>query len=210
MLPLFIDMRLRKVVVFGGGQVGLRKARFFAKEADVVVVSRHFCEGFDTSEVQIVEEDALERLVEWVGWADVVIACTDDDAVNSAIVNQAVATGKLYNCSDGRSNFLIPSVVERDGYTVAISTFGRSPAMAKYLRTLLDEELGPEHGRMVLLQETLREEAKRLIPDQKRREQLLWDVLKDERIWQLVREGEMKKAMTAARRRMVKGDGQDP
>ena len=42
MIPLMIDLAGKKVVIFGGGEVGARKARFFAPEAEVTVISRSF------------------------------------------------------------------------------------------------------------------------------------------------------------------------
>lgn len=204
MLPLFLDLRAKKVVVFGGGPVGLRKAKYFAKESDVKVISKDFCEGFDRTDAEIVKEDARDRLAHWIEWADIVIAATDDPIVNGIVVDRSISMNKLYNCADGRSNFLIPSIVERDGYTVAVSTMGKSPAMSKFLRMKIDEMLVPEFGRMIALQEAVREEARESIPDQPSREKFLWAVLEDQNIWQAVRVNDAKKAMTLARERMVR------
>ena len=48
MIPLVLDLAEKRVVVFGGGAVGLRKAKYFKDEADVKVVSREFDPGFDS------------------------------------------------------------------------------------------------------------------------------------------------------------------
>jgi precorrin-2 dehydrogenase / sirohydrochlorin ferrochelatase len=210
MLPLFVDLRLRKVVVFGGGPVGFRKASYFACEAEVVVVSRHFCDGFVDSKIEQVEEDAFARLSEWVDWADIVIAAMDDQGMNEKVVNEAASKGKLFNSSDGHSNFMIPSVVERNGYTVAMSTLGKSPAMSKYLRIMLDKVLSPEYDVMISLQEELRAEARNEIKEQRSREKFLWEVLEDEMIWDAVRTGDVQKAKLMAKEWMVRYVGRDP
>ncbi|MFA5311796.1 MAG: bifunctional precorrin-2 dehydrogenase/sirohydrochlorin ferrochelatase [Methanomassiliicoccales archaeon] len=210
MLPLFVDLRLRKVIVFGGGQVGLRKALYFAKEAEVVVVSKDFCGGFERSDIELVREDALSVYADWIGWSDIVIAAMDDRSANEIVINEAAARGKLFNSADGRSNFLIPSVVEREGYTVAMSTLGRSPAMSKYLRIILDRTLAPEYGLMISLQEELRAEARIKIAEQRSRERFLWEVLEDDDIWGAVRIGDIEKAKVMAKERMVNFIGRDP
>lgn len=210
MLPLFLDLRSSKVVVFGGGPVGLRKASYFAKEAEVVVISKHFCDGFDGSKIEMVKEDALARLSEWVDRADIVIAATDDPDANAKVVNEAISKGKLFNSADGRSNFLIPSVVEREGYIVAMSTMGKSPAMSKYLRITLEKALPQEYGAMVSLQEELRAEVRDVIKEQRSRERFLWEVLEDEKIWDAVRTGDIGNAKLLAKEKVVRYVGNDP
>ncbi len=210
MLPLFLDLRPRKVVVFGGGAVGLRKANFFTEEAEVVVVSRDFAPGFDGSEISLVQEDADANLDRWVAWADFIVAATDDHQLNERIVNAAMKQNKYCNSAEGISNFLIPSLVRRENYDVAISTLGRSPAMSKYLRIKLEEYLTDDYSLMITLQEELRAMAKGRIPDQRSRERYLWDILEDENIWTKVRAGEMDQARQMAEARMVSYIGNDP
>ena len=50
MIPLMHDLKGKKVVIFGGGDVGLRKARYFLEECRVTVISMDFCEGFSDSD----------------------------------------------------------------------------------------------------------------------------------------------------------------
>ncbi|MBI0584287.1 MAG: bifunctional precorrin-2 dehydrogenase/sirohydrochlorin ferrochelatase [Methanomassiliicoccus sp.] len=182
MLPLWFDLSSRKAVVFGGGAVGRRKANFLASEAEVVVISREFTDGFAPS-VRLRSGNAEGNMKDMIGWADLVIAATDDIAVNDAIAAEAAAQGKYCNRADGVSTFLIPSVVERENYKVAVSTEGRSPGMSKYLRLELDRLLDRRYGLMVALQEELRQVAREVVPSQAEREERLWKVLKDERVW---------------------------
>jgi len=210
MLPLFLDLRPRKVVVFGGGEVGLRKAKYFAEEAEVVVVSRTFVAGFDGAGVEMVKEEADTNLDRWISWGDFIVAATDDRELNERIVNSAMRQNRYCNSADGISNFLIPSLVQRENYSVAVSTLGRSPAMSKFLRIKLESILTDEYSRMITLQEELRILAKGRIADQRSRERYLWEVLEDQGLWELVRAGDMRAARELAEGRMVRFIGDDP
>lgn len=203
MLPLFLDLHEGHVVVFGGGGVGYRKAAFFAKEAKVTVVSRTFDASFENKKFDLVKEDVQDRLEYWVGQADLIVAATDSSEINRSIEEECGRQGKWCNNALGVSGFLIPSVVERDGYTVCVSTLGRSPAMSRFIRSMLDGALPPEFSAMVGLQEELRALAKKMMVDQNSRERYLWDVLQDEKIWQAVRAGDMDAARKMAVARMV-------
>lgn len=183
---MLLDARGKRVVVFGGGEVGLRKARFFAREAEVTVVSRTYVPGFGslgTSINRITSEigPEQERLIDE---SDFVIIATNDHELNNRLESRALKSGRFCNRADGVSSFLIPSLIEKRNFLVAISTLGRSPAMSRFLKDVIEESLGPSMSLMVDLQEDLRETVRTLIPDQAAREKFLWDVLGDEDIWE--------------------------
>lgn len=209
MIPLFMDMRGKRAVVFGAGQVGLRKARYLAEEADVTVVSRDFVPGFEGTNISLVRSEISDSIHEWVSKADLVVAATNDSTVNDAIANECAVKGILCNRADGLSTFLIPSIVKRDNYTIAISTFGKSPGMSKYLRMRLDESLAEEYDLMITLQEELRNEAKMRIPDQLSRERYLWEVLEDVEVWNAIKV-DYTRARKIALTRLVNRIGTDP
>ena len=183
MKPLLLEMKEKKVAIFGGGEVGLRKARFFLPEASVVVVSKDFVPGFQGLSVQRIEGDIDLVMERWIDWADFVVAATHDPELNERISKKSEARGRFFNSADKPGNFLIPSVVSRDNFIIAISTLGRSPGMSKFMRIKLDRELGKEYSSMISLQEELREIAKVVITNQASREKFLWKVLNDERVW---------------------------
>jgi precorrin-2 dehydrogenase / sirohydrochlorin ferrochelatase len=186
MIHLLLDLKGKKAVVFGGGEVGLRKAKYLASEAEVTVVSRQFVPGFIGSDVRQVVDDIDRELITWVEGADLVVAATNDPELNGRIAALAREKGRPCNRADGPSTFLIPSVVVRENYSVAISTGGRSPGMAKFLRLKLDDLLGPQYDGMVRLQEELRSAARSTIPEQRERERFLWEVLEDPAVWDLL------------------------
>lgn len=203
MLPVFIDLRGTKVVVFGGGKVGFRKASFFAEEADVTVVSRSFCDEIMNSSLKTLKGEVEKVMTGMIGDADIVVAATDSMDLNERIVEESTLQGKWCNCATTPGDMIIPSVIHREGYTVAVSTMGRSPAMSRYLRGVLDARLAPEYSAMIALQEGLRAEAKQNFDDQNERERRLWEVLGDEEVWERLRAGDVKGARKRAEERMV-------
>jgi precorrin-2 dehydrogenase/sirohydrochlorin ferrochelatase len=186
MITLLLDLQDKNVIIFGGGTVGLRKARFFEGESKVTVVSREFHPDFESICVRKIIGDVEELAPDMVSSSDIVIAATDDQSLNNRISEMAKSLGKLHNQANGIGNFLIPSVLNRGSFTVAISTMGKSPAFSRYLRLKLERELSKELELMVQLQEELRAELKERIEDQQTREDLLRLVLYDDRIWTLL------------------------
>ena len=88
-----------------------------------------------------------------------VIGATDDESLNRRIADEAERRGMLYNIVDvpDRCNFYVPSLVERGDLSIAISTNGKSPALAKRLRQRLEEEFGEEYAEFLRLMGGLRE-----------------------------------------------------
>ncbi len=202
---MLIDLQGWKVVVFGGGPVGMRKANYLAEEAEVTVISREFVDGFADG-IRKITGEIGPQIMERVQGADIVVAATNDRALNEAIASAAASLGRPCNRADAPSNLMIPSVVRRENYVVAVSTLGRSPAMSRYLRSKLEKELDEGIDRMVALQVKLREEAKALILEQRERERLLWAILEDPEVWNALGRGE-EEALHVARERLVRRDG---
>jgi precorrin-2 dehydrogenase len=186
--PLFIDFTGKKVVIFGGGAVGERKAAYFSG-ADIIVVSREFAPGLRALPgVRLVGCEvtaaAIPGLIEG---ASLVVAATGDPALNREIARVAGAEDILVNSAEGGSDVILPSKIVQGDIMIAISTGGQSPAMARYLRQRLEESVGKELSDMVRLQSELREILKKKIPSQEERERLLWQVLGDRSIWEAIK-----------------------
>ncbi len=185
--PLFVDFTGKKVVIFGGGAVGERKAAYFSG-ADVTVVSREFTPGLEAMPgIRLVRKDVTGAIVPGlIEGAFLVVAATGDSALNSEITRIACDKGILVNAAEGGSDVILPSKIVQGDITIAISTGGRSPAMARYLRQRLEESLGTELSDMVRLQSELRETLKKNVPSQDERERLLRQVLEDRSIWEAI------------------------
>lgn len=89
---------------------------------------------------------------------DLVIAATDDSQVNQAVAKEAQELGCLVNVVDdpAHSNFILPAVVQRGELTLAVSTGGASPALARKLRQRLENCIGPEYEQYTHLLSELR------------------------------------------------------
>ena len=87
-----------------------------------------------------------------------VIACTSSEAVNWRISNLCSERGKLCNIVDQpeKCSFIVPATVKRGDLTVAISTAGQSPAMAKRIRRELQENFGDEYASLLTLMGRIR------------------------------------------------------
>jgi precorrin-2 dehydrogenase/sirohydrochlorin ferrochelatase len=186
--PLFVDFTGKKVVIFGGGTVGERKAAYFTG-ADVTVVSREFTPGLRVMPgLRLVScdvtVDAIPGLIEG---AFLAVAATGDSGLNREITRVAGEAGVIVNSAEGGSDVILPAKIVKGDIVIAISTGGQSPAMARFLRRRLEESLGDEMADMVRLQSELREALKNKVPSQEERERLLWQVLDDRLIWEALK-----------------------
>ena len=159
--PLFLDISRRRCVVVGSGKVAERKIeRLLACGARVEVVGKVLTPALDALKEnrRIVhhETDYEEALIHG---AFLVIGATDNDVVNGRIAGDARALGILVNIVDepARCDFILPSIVERGDLSIAVSTGGKSPALAKKLRMELDALYGPEYAILLEIMGKLRE-----------------------------------------------------
>ncbi|MFB6120360.1 MAG: bifunctional precorrin-2 dehydrogenase/sirohydrochlorin ferrochelatase [Halobacteriaceae archaeon] len=196
MIPLVHDFEGETVVVFGGGPVGARRARRFAAEADVVVVSPAFDAGDYGGARRVRADPSPEDVHEWVERTDpaLVVAATDDDAVNEAAATAAQEAGALANRADeagerDAGHVVVPATVRDDPVAVSVTTGGTSPALARELRRRIETELDGA-GAMAALTGDLRADLRdRGLPRSARRDALRAVVASDA-VWKALRTGE--------------------
>jgi precorrin-2 dehydrogenase/sirohydrochlorin ferrochelatase len=159
--PLFLDISRRLCIVIGGGNVAERKVeRLLVCGACVEVVGKRLTPTLATlvGEGRIVHRDAdyEEALIHG---AFLVIGATDSDAVNERIARDARALKIPVNIVDEpvRCDFILPSIVERGDLAIAVSTGGKSPALAKKLRKELEAAYGQEYAVLLQIMGELRE-----------------------------------------------------
>lgn len=189
MIPLYHEFGGETVLVFGGGPVGARKARRFAREARTRVVSPAFPED-DYGGAELIR--AAPSPEDIAGWFDraapaLVVAATDAAAVNEAIGSEARSRGVLVNRADhsgGRDHgsVVVPATVEDGGVTVAVSTGGRSPALSKELRRRIEAEIDGA-GELADITASVRRSLKDRGVDPKRRRQAVRDVVRSAGVW---------------------------
>lgn len=187
MIPLILDLHDRRVIIFGGGSVGLRKAAYFAGESEVSVFSRSFLPGFEPLGVECRTLDAGavpdEELAALLQGAFLVVAATSDRALNDRIGTLCTRAGILFNNADGEAGeVIVPSVVRGDHYLVAVSTLGNSPGMARHLRMRIQDEW-KDVDPMIELQADLRRHLREVEPSQQKRTEIIGKMLADPELW---------------------------
>ena len=183
------------MLVFGGGRVGARKARRFAREADVIIVSPAFADrAFGGAELIRAAPDPAD-VGDWLERADpaLVVAATDDEAVNEAAADAARERGLLVNRADRSGerdvgSVVVPATVREDPVVVSVSTGGTAPALSKYLRAELEETLAGA-GEMARVCAALRAELKSRDVDPERRREIVTDVVNSPDLWTALRTG---------------------
>ncbi len=148
--PVFWDITGKKCVVIGGGEVAARKvARLLDCGAAVQVVGPLLVPELANLKKQgRIGHIAGDYAVECLSGAALVIGATDDEKVNAAVSRDAKARGIPVNIVDDprKCDFILPSLVERGDLTIACSTGGNSPALARYLREELEDAYGDEYA----------------------------------------------------------------
>jgi uroporphyrin-III C-methyltransferase/precorrin-2 dehydrogenase/sirohydrochlorin ferrochelatase len=200
LFPLFADLRGRPVLVVGGGAVAARKvAALLATGAGIRVGAPEL-----VPELQALAD--ARRIVHRAGrfqpwWLDsvwLVVAATDDAAINRSIAEAATIRRLLVNVVDDAelSSFQVPAVVERGPLQVAISSGGAAPMLARRLREQLETQLDESLGALAMLLARQRERIRALLPDLSTRRRW-FDLLLDGAVPGLLRQRQVARAEAA-------------
>jgi siroheme synthase-like protein len=170
--PVFLDLHDVPVLVVGGGPIGARKAEGLAAAgARVRLVAAQVSEHVDVARI----DDLRARPFEPVDLDGVrlVITATGVEEVDSTISALARSKGLWTNAADQPIDceFILPAIARRGRVTVAVSTDGASPALARELRNVLDVLLTDEIG---VLAETLAAERAAVQADGRSTEDVDW------------------------------------
>lgn len=147
MIPLHHDFQGARVLVFGGGSVGIRRARTFGAEARVLLVSPDFAEDDDDAVERIRARPGPDDITDWLDRFEpmLVVAATDDRAVNDAISRAAMDRGILINRADRSATepgaVDVPAIVREGDVTVSVGTGGTSPSHSRAIRDWIAAEL---------------------------------------------------------------------
>jgi precorrin-2 dehydrogenase/sirohydrochlorin ferrochelatase len=189
--PVLLMLAGRPCLVVGGGPVAARKVEGLqAAGADVTVIAP------EVSPEVVATGARTQRRAYQRGDAAgfrLVIAATDDPEVNAAVYEDAEAAGVWVNSADDPANcsFTLPAVLRRGDLTVSVSTAGHSPALARWLRDRIGDELGPEYEVLLRL---LAERREALRSNGTPTEGMNWQDVLDSGMLDLVREGRLAEA----------------
>ncbi|HEU0264768.1 MAG TPA: bifunctional precorrin-2 dehydrogenase/sirohydrochlorin ferrochelatase [Geobacterales bacterium] len=153
MLPLNLEMAGRQVLIVGGGRVAQRKAQqLLMADATLVIVSPQLTDRLE----ELVSAGLVEVWRRTFQPSDLegffmAIAATNDRLVNQLVATAARGAGVMVSVADdpSRSDLHFPAVLRRGDLLIALSTGGRVPALAAWIRNDLEKRYGPAYAEVV-------------------------------------------------------------
>ncbi|HQR50995.1 MAG TPA: siroheme synthase CysG [Methylophilaceae bacterium] len=176
--PIFIQVRDRRCLVVGGGEIATRKISLLLKaEAQVAVVAPDLCQSL--AELYAAEKIFWEKALfdpRHLDQAWLVIAATDDKAINAAVSQAAQARSIPVNVVDQPAlcTFTMPSIIDRSPIVVAISSGGAAPVLARLLRARLETLIPAAYGRLAALAGKFRKQVQQQLPEGSAR-RIFWE-----------------------------------
>jgi precorrin-2 dehydrogenase/sirohydrochlorin ferrochelatase len=181
-----------RCVVVGGGEVATRKVaalRRAGARPEVIspIVSETLLRQAEAGEIELTPRRYQEGDL---AGARLVVAATDDPAINEAVWREAQARNILINVVDDppHCNFYVPATVRRGSLTLSISTGGSSPALARRIRQDLEQHYDPAYEDYLALLGGLRPLIQETISDAAHRK-AVWEDLLDSQILDMLRSG---------------------
>ncbi|MCO7623773.1 siroheme synthase CysG [Pseudomonas guariconensis] len=179
-LPLFHKLQGGRVLVVGGGEIALRKARLLA---DAGAALRVVAPEVDGQLAALAREGGGEVLVRGYQPGDLdgcrlVIAATDDSVLNAQVSADAQARSLPVNVVDAPAlcTVIFPAIVDRSPLVVAVSSGGDAPVLARLIRARLEAWIPAAYGELAGLAARFRDKVKALYPDVNQRRGFWEDV----------------------------------
>ena len=172
-LPIFLNVKGKRILVVGSGVVAARKADLLLRAgSDVTIVSPEIGEelsqlrdlyDFKHKSGALAAEDLQGCLI--------VFGCSTDDAVNQQLCKFAADAGIMVNVADNTDNcdFTMPAVVDRTPLLIAISTGGSSPLLTRMLKARFETTIPAAYGRLAEFAGSYRDRIKAMVPNLTRR-----------------------------------------
>jgi len=186
-LPLSFDLKQKNVLLIGAGVVALRKAKaLMSVHAIIHVIAPEMDDSFKTEFNEALasqkmfwlkkkfEKKDFEQFIRIV----LVICASDDLEVNKQASHLAQEKNIPVNVVDNPSisTVIFPAIVDRDPITIAISTGGQAPVLARLLRTKIETSIPAAYGELAKLVDSFRDEVKALLPNFDQRKGF-WEVV---------------------------------
>ena len=207
---MLIDLKLdgKIVIVVGGGKESYRKTQSFVDSgAKIWVISKAFSSGIqklqEAKKVSLLKteiKDAESFVNSLNPKPDVLLATTNVPKLNLELVKAAKSAGCIVYSVDNPalSDFILPAVAKVGEVKIAISTSGKSPAVARVLRQRIEQMITPEDLLEIQLQSHVRGILKERVSDSKVRTKMLYEILNNDNIKQVLREGKLCEAQEMA------------
>ncbi|PWK54254.1 siroheme synthase CysG [Pleionea mediterranea] len=166
--PIFTQLRGRQCLVVGAGEVAARKIELLNQAgALITVIAKRISSTVEqmaqsSNNIQLIEDTYSEHYLtkKWL-----VISATDDQALNQQIAEQAEQQQIFANVVDNAPlcSFITPAIIDRSPITIAISTGGKAPVLARLLRGRLESLIPAAYGRLAKLADKFRLRVKQTL-----------------------------------------------
>ena len=168
-LPIFARLSGRSCLVVGGGAVASRRVeQLLGAGARVTVVApklNNTLEALaDEGQIEVIRSRFSAGQIDdhWL-----IVAATDDHAVNTEVAQAAEQSKRLCNVVDEPAlcTFIMPTIIDRDPITIAVSSAGQSPVLARWIKGLIEETLPARIGALARLAGRWRDRVREALPD---------------------------------------------
>lgn len=180
-LPIFVDLKDRKVVVAGGGAAAARKARLaLSAGARVELIAQMTEEDIDELAARPNMRVRRGRVgADDIADAHLVFAASEVEAEDAAVAELARAANVLVNVVDSPelSTFSMPSIIDRSPLVIAVSSAGVSPLFGRLIRQRLEATIPAAFGNLTRFLGSIRERLAERIPDLRSRRRFLETVV---------------------------------
>lgn len=168
-LPIFLDIKQRRCIVVGGGEIAVRKADMLLKAGAHVVIISPEIEAeiqiwLDKGKIEYIKSKFKKR---YLKKARLVIAATDDESINQQVHEMAEKLNIPVNVVDQKPlcTFITPSIVDRSPIMIATSSGGQSPVLARKIREQLESTIPADYGKLARVSGEFRDELKQNLPE---------------------------------------------
>ena len=192
--PIFLNLKEKKCLVVGGGEVSFRKASVLIQAGALVkIVSPELCEAF--KHLPSIEYVPDRFQAAHLNGVTLVIAATNEIKTNKEISIEAKKRNIPVNVVDNPDlcTFIMPAILDRSPLMVAFSTGGASPVLARILRGKLETLIPPGYGRLAAFAAKFRQAVKTHISDSRKR-RIFWENVLESPIAEKVFSGNDKSA----------------
>ncbi|GAB6387970.1 siroheme synthase CysG [Stutzerimonas marianensis] len=196
-LPLFHNLKRQTVLVVGGGEIALRKARLLSEAGAVL---RVVAPEVQAQLVELVEQGGGRLLVRGYAPEDMngcvlAIAATDDEALNERVSQDARVRGLPVNVVDSPQlcSVIFPAIVDRSPLVIAVSSGGDAPVLARLIRARIETWIPAVYGQLAGLAKRFRAQVKASLPDVQQR-RVFWEEVFDGPVAERALAGQMHEA----------------
>ena len=207
---MLLDLKLegKTIIVVGGGSEAYRKTGSFIDSGAIIwIISKDFSEdiqSFAKSKKVALVKTEIKNAQTFVDnlnpKPDILLAVTNNSLLNLELIKTAKKLGcTVYSVDNpALSDFILPAVAHIGDVKIAVSTSGKSPAMARLLRERIEKLITPEDLLEIELQSKMRDTLKKQVVNSKERSKLLYEILNNDKIKHALKQGNLVEAQELA------------